>query len=317
MLRYIILVVLVTAVTAKHPRWLFGHSNHQSNNHGHSNHQFSSYNHGHSNGHRPNYHGQGTVHGNKDNSSQSQTLNNGICGRPAIPPATSYIVGGKEATPGSWPWMASIGYSNYNHFCGGMIIDNWNILTAAHCVNTDSASNLRVRLGKHFKDEPGQEFNVEKIVVHRRYNSRTIDYDIAILQLEQAVAYSDTVSPVCLTNVEAASNEQCTTTGWGTLQSGGSLSDVLMEVEVPIVGRTECNNAYGGDITNRMICAGKGGKDACQGDSGGPLVCLNNDSAWELKGITSWGYGCAQPGYPGVYANAPMFIDWINNNSKK
>uniref|UniRef100_A0A8C9XUD5 trypsin n=1 Tax=Sander lucioperca TaxID=283035 RepID=A0A8C9XUD5_SANLU len=89
----------------------------------------------------------------------------------------------------------------------------------------------------------------------------------------------------------------------------------LMEVNVPIVGNRECNCDYGvGSITNNMICAGlrAGGKDSCQGDSGGPLVSKQG-SRWILGGIVSFGNGCAQPNFPGVYTRVSQYQSWINN----
>lgn len=97
------------------------------------------------------------------------------------------------------------------------------------------------------------------------------------------------------------------------LQQGGSSTDDLMAVSVPIVDRLTCSEAYKSvkPITNRMICAGQlndGGKDSCQGDSGGPLSA--NDT---LYGIVSWGYGCARPKFPGVYSNVAYLRPWITN----
>merc|ERR1712006_38726 len=88
----------------------------------------------------------------------------------------------------------------------------------------------------------------------------------------------------------------CTVTGWGTTSEGGSLARVLQKVSVPVVSDDDCRDAYGSSqIADSMICAGldAGGKDSCQGDSGGPFMC-----GFGLDGVVSWGYGCAQPGYP-------------------
>ena len=104
----------------------------------------------------------------------------------------------------------------------------------------------------------------------------------------------------------------CTVTGWGTTSEGGSLGRVLQKVDVPVVSDDDCRGSYGvNDILDSMICAGlpQGGKDSCQGDSGGPFMCGN-----QLSGVVSWGYGCAEAGYPGVYTQTSYFIDWINNN---
>ena len=84
---------------------------------------------------------------------------------------------------------------------------------------------------------------------------------------------------------------------------------------MPAITNSECNTAYGGGITDSMICAGylgEGGKDACQGDSGGPFVCANGTKS-VIAGVVSWGYGCAEAQYPGVYARVTAALDWINS----
>merc|ERR1712133_55125 len=93
---------------------------------------------------------------------------------------------------------------------------------------------------------------------------------------------------------------------------GGNLARQLMKVDVPVVSDDDCRDAYGqNDIADSMICAGldAGGKDSCQGDSGGPFMC-----GFGLDGIVSWGYGCAQPGFPGVYTQTSYFVSWINSH---
>ena len=88
----------------------------------------------------------------------------------------------------------------------------------------------------------------------------------------------------------------------------------VLQVDVPVVSDADCRKAYGvSDITDSMICAGldAGGKDSCQGDSGGPFMCGK-----QLSGVVSWGYGCAQPGFPGVYTQTSYFVSWLNQNMK-
>ena len=90
----------------------------------------------------------------------------------------------------------------------------------------------------------------------------------------------------------------------------------MQYVQVPAITNSQCNNAYGGSITDAMICAGYpgvGGKDACQGDSGGPFVCNDNGKAI-IAGVVSWGNGCALPNFPGVYARTTHVLDWIKSN---
>ncbi|XP_049779308.1 trypsin alpha-3-like [Schistocerca cancellata] len=117
-----------------------------------------------------------------------------------------------------------------------------------------------------------------------------------------------TLQTVSLGTTEPSAGTAVTITGWGDLSSGGSSPTQLQAVTTSIVARASCNIAYGGEITQRMICAGEdeGGKDSCQGDSGGPLV-----EGSTQYGIVSWGRGCAQAGYPGVYANVANLRSWV------
>ena len=99
------------------------------------------------------------------------------------------------------------------------------------------------------------------------------------------------------------------------LHLGGSTPETLKYVRVPAISNTACNSDYGGSITDAMICAGYpgvGGKDACQGDSGGPFICNDGGKA-VLAGVVSWGYGCADAAYPGVYARTTHVLDWIKS----
>ena len=99
------------------------------------------------------------------------------------------------------------------------------------------------------------------------------------------------------------------------LLSGGSSPNKCQFVRVPAITNAVCNNDYGGDITDAMICAGYpgvGGKDACQGDSGGPFVCNDGGKA-VVAGVVSWGNGCALADYPGVYARTTYVLDWIKS----
>ena len=102
--------------------------------------------------------------------------------------------------------------------------------------------------------------------------------------------------------------------GFGTLSSGGSLAQVLMQVSVPIVTESTCRRAYGSSIHDSMVCAGlaRGGKDSCQGDSGGPLVCEANGRFF-LEGVVSWGSGCASPGKYGVYSRVRYLRKWVDS----
>ena len=147
------------------------------------------------------------------------------------------------------------------------------------------------------------------------YNSATQNNDAVILKLKSPLSFNSNVRPACLPSSNwSPLNAKCVVSGWGTLSSGGSLPTTLQWVDVPIISNSKCNQAYG-SITNAMICAGyqQGGKDSCQGDSGGPLVCSDNGKA-VITGVVSFGAGCADADYPGVYARVTTFLSWIKSN---
>merc|ERR1711963_1204781 len=137
---------------------------------------------------------------------------------------------------------------------------------------------------------------------------------------DSPLTLNNDVQPACLPSSTSyldvsSTEESCFTSGWGTLSSGGSSTDTLQYVQVPAITNDQCNNAYGGSITDAMICAGYPGigeKDACQGDSGGPFVCNEGGKA-VIAGVVSWGNGCALADYPGVYARTTYVLDWIKS----
>ncbi|XP_078578618.1 chymotrypsin A-like [Branchiostoma floridae x Branchiostoma japonicum] len=245
------------------------------------------------------------------------------CGRPAIPPFFGRIVGGREARRGSWPWMVSLRRKGFGHYCGGSLIsDRW-VLTAAHCF--DVWRNLtvwQVVLGNHHRssdDVTQQLFDLDDVIVHHYYRKVTNDFDIALVKLAGHALLGDYVKKVCLPGPSETllEDQTCAVTGWGDTMGTGD-DTVLRQALVPIIPRDICNRPeyYRGDVTTRMLCAGydTGGIDSCRGDSGGPLVCSGGRGRWTLEGVVSWGEGCAQPRKPGVYSRVSEFAVWIEDN---
>ncbi|KAM8825407.1 transmembrane protease serine 9 [Synchiropus picturatus] len=241
-----------------------------------------------------------------------------VCGRATL---NTRIVGGQVAPEGSWPWQASLHRSD-GHICGGSLVNNKWVLTAAHCVPSASTLNLRVYLGRQSQEgsNPNEvSRTVTRIINHPDYNPDTSDNDISLLELSETVTFTNHIVPICLAASDSTvfTGEDTWVTGWGRIGSGVPLPSPqnLMEVEVPIIGNRQCNCDYGvGTITDNMICAGlrEGGKDSCQGDSGGPLVSKQND-VWNQLGVVSFGRGCALPKFPGVYARVSRYQSWIES----
>ncbi|KTG47356.1 hypothetical protein cypCar_00045936 [Cyprinus carpio] len=241
-----------------------------------------------------------------------------VCGQA---PLNNKIVGGQDATTGSWPWQVSIQSPTFGgHFCGGSLINKDWVLSAAHCFQS-SITTIEIYLGRQSQSgsNPNEAFRTaSRVINHPDYSDPTHDNDIALLRLSSSVTFSDYIKPVCLAaagSVFAAGSDSWVT-GWGALKSEGAAPDILQEVMIPIVSNSNCDDAYGAlKITSNMICAGllnEGGKDSCQGDSGGPLVSRNG-SLWIQSGVVSFGIGCADPKYPGVYARVSQYQDWITS----
>ncbi|XP_012669131.1 kallikrein-8 isoform X1 [Otolemur garnettii] len=222
----------------------------------------------------------------------------------------SKVLEGQECQPHSQPWQAALFQGN-QLLCGGVLVGaNW-VLTAAHC----KKPKYTVRLGDHSlrsKDGPEQEMAVLKSIPHPCYNSSNSEnhnHDLMLLQLRGRASLGAKVKPISLTDHCAQVGQTCTISGWGTITSPQeNFPDTLNCAEVKIIPQKKCEDAYPGQVTEGMVCAGKSnGADTCQGDSGGPLVC---DGV--LQGITSWGSDpCGMPQRPGVYSNVCRYLDWI------
>ncbi|GAB0100791.1 hypothetical protein DMENIID0001_168790 [Sergentomyia squamirostris] len=220
----------------------------------------------------------------------------------------SRIVGGHEVDIEKAPYTVSV------QGCGGTIIHDKFILTAAHCTRYSINNGSSVRTESNYRNQGGNLVKIKKIIAHPLYSKFSwTDYDISILELEEKLNFTKKCQSIGLPrqNQNVEDGSLLYTYGWGVTQNPQEDSNKLRGVEVPKVSQSSCNASYTGKITDQMICAGytEGGKDSCFGDSGGPLIF--NGSL--LVGVVSWGYGCARPNYPGVYARVASVRNWIDS----
>ena len=251
--------------------------------------------------------------------------NAGILNALTVSRLSPKIVGGKPAPPNKYPWMAALFFRGCSpsvcQFCGGALVrKNW-VLTAAHCAAAVGDNTpVDVFLGATNLGGQGEEIHVAELIVHEGFDPDTLDNDLALLRLESDSTKStiEIIEPEDPEGLGSPGNI-ATVIGWGTTSEGGSSSQDLLEVEVPIVSQETANAAYqplGSTITENMLAAGlpEGGKDTCQGDSGGPFLVMSPEKSFILAGATSWGIGCARPGLPGIYTRLSRYGDWLSEH---
>jgi len=259
-----------------------------------------------------------------------------FCGlTPVPPPKTARIVGGKEAWVGQFPWQVQLHVKpvgkDYSRFqCGGTLVSENLIVTAAHCITSNNMKDYSIVMGKqkqdtNYKSYNEQHLNAKEILVHPSYSKHNLLNDIALIWVEskynQTARFTDYIQPACLphhnANVESLYQvgEHGIVSGWGLLDENHKTgSETLQHVSVPIVDSTKCIRAYSRLVqmdSNLQFCAGNNrGQDACAGDSGGPFVTKFGNRI-VLLGVVSFGKGCARQEYPGVYTKVHSYMPWI------
>ncbi len=233
------------------------------------------------------------------------------------------ILGGIEAKTGDWPWIAALLYSDVAdmfqaQFCGGSLIDDTWILTAAHCVNGMSSSELNIAVGVFdLANFSGSRISVKNIRIHPQYDATNSQNDVALLELNQPSSgptiplfIGESLEKVPLSLL----GKMLTAIGWGMADSVNSwyYPEKLRQVELPVVDDSNCNAIHSPPLTASQICAGYyDGKDVCNGDSGGPIV-TKIDETWIHVGLTSYGSPCDTfLGWYGVYTRTSSYIDFI------
>lgn len=233
-----------------------------------------------------------------------------LLGSPTAQAAPQPIVGGTTTTTTAYPFMMQITDASGNQFCGGTLVAAKKVVTAAHCMAGESTSGVRVVGGRtYLNGTNGTVSKVSKIWVNPDYTDATNGDDVAVLTLSTSMSYTPASYVSSSQTGVYAAGTTARIIGWGTTSENGSSSNQLRTATVPVVSDSSCKSSYGSDfVQTDMVCAGytSGGVDTCQGDSGGPLLI-----GGVLAGITSWGEGCAEAGYPGVYTRLTTFSNLV------
>ncbi|KRT82249.1 Trypsin, partial [Oryctes borbonicus] len=248
------------------------------------------------------------------------------------------IINGNETSLFEFPWAVALQHKGDARWgCGGTLLSNRYILTAAHCIRPSNMLQLnKVRLGEHnFKTnpdcedsgfgttcaDPPQDFDVsiDDAIVHPEYDSRTYKNDIALIRLRKSAQISDSVSPICLpitVDEQTFDFKNFTVIGWGGTENSFH-SSILLKVRVPKVNNSVCAPRYAGlgALTSKQMCAGgKDEQDSCAGDSGGPLMAdYTKDRRFRTLqyGIVSSGPSiCGFEQFPTLYTRVDKYVGW-------
>ncbi|PZC70433.1 hypothetical protein B5X24_HaOG200464 [Helicoverpa armigera] len=234
----------------------------------------------------------------------------------------SRIVGGSLTTIDRYPSIAALLFSSnlvqYWQDCGGTILNNRAILTAAHCTVGFAANRFRIRVGSSWANSGGAVHNVASNIIHPQFDIWTWNNDVAVLHMSNTFSFNNNVRPgsIAGANYIVGDNQAVWAAGWGdTFYGSEQGSEQLRHVQLAIANHNTCINNYasrGVLVNENMICAGwpSGGRDQCRGDSGSPLY--HNGI---VVGVSSFGIDCGVVSFPGVNARVSRYTSWITSNA--
>jgi trypsin len=221
--------------------------------------------------------------------------------------ADQQIVGGSRASIADHPYVVYLTTPDGFQFCGGTLVDDNKVVTAAHCTAGKEPSAIAVVAGREDKESgAGVTSAVRAIWVHPQFTDVRSGADVSVLTLEDRLPYETLPLAEKENTALYAAGQPGLILGWGRTAADGQPSRYLLQASVPLMTDPDCLKSYSAYKAEAMVCAGvpQGGVDSCQGDSGGPLIV-----AGRLAGVTSWGEGCAAPGKPGVYTRLGAYAD--------
>jgi len=236
------------------------------------------------------------------------------------------IVGGEDATPGEFPWQISMVRPDGAHGCGGTIINDQWVLTAAHCPTLIGEFSLLLGLHDYRKKTDSMQFEAEKTIIYPGFDVDKYweGIDIALIKLDRKLDFdgaNKNLKPVNLATLaedEEFQGSECIATGWGKLRDGRfePSSPILQKLSIKFLKEDECEELLRDKFTDKNIClAGVRGKGPCQGDSGGPFQCKNKNGEYVQVGLTSYTSNilghCATTS-PTVYTRIAKHLDWIS-----
>ncbi|KAG5675566.1 hypothetical protein PVAND_005460 [Polypedilum vanderplanki] len=272
---------------------------------------------------------------------EKKIVNSSIIGEPSVVKMISkcnhesvpLIVGGEDAKDGEFPHMALIGFGDGNRMedyqCGGSMISEQWILSAAHCVSTGGLTANFAKVGNVVRGRDtlnSWTYKIIQRIPHPNYNSRFADDDIALFKLEKPAQLNVHVIPICLPDKELLTTKSAIASGYGRTGFADDVSEKLMKVIIEYFKPADCNEAFADNTKlsnnqinwDKMVCAGSHNKtgDTCNGDSGGPLQIYHSDvyCMYKIIGITSFGHAyCGFPGVPAIYTKVYHYLDWIES----
>lgn len=254
----------------------------------------------------------------------AQSINSFVCTK-----SVQLIVGGEDAKEGEFPHQALLGWKSednleeYDFRCGGSLISDRFILTAAHCMKYGRPVIVRMAesdLRNEYDD--AVDFEIENITSHPSYKNAFSYYDIALIKLKEEVMFSRLIRPACLWTGFDVNVTSVIASGFGHTESQSDKKpDVLRKVQLDFLDTSECTSQFLGlrnfrrGIVDDQLCIGskREGRDTCQGDSGGPIQVITEPEGciYHLIGITSVGASCGIGRSPSIYTRVASYLDWI------